>query len=105
MEQVAARYPRAFPAWLGALDFASAPVAQVAIVGDPGAADARALLAVARRGFQPYRMLALGNSASSTPDLLRGRSAIDGRATAYVCHGFACRRPVTEPAELAAELA
>ena len=105
MEQVAARYPRAFPAWLGALDFASAPVAQVAIVGDPAAADTRALLAVARRGFQPYRVLALGNSASNTPDLLRGRSAIDGRATAYVCHGFACRRPVTEPAELAAELA
>ncbi len=105
MEQVAARYPRAFPAWLLALDFASAPVAQVAIVGDSGVADTQALLAVARRGFQPYRVLALGNPESSTLDLLRGRFAVDGRATAYVCHGFACRRPVTEPAELAAELA
>jgi uncharacterized protein YyaL (SSP411 family) len=105
MEQVAARYPRAFPAWLGALDFASAPVAQVAIVGDPGAADTQALLAVARSGFQPYRVLALGNAESSTLELLRGRAAIGGRATAYVCHGFACRRPVTEPSELAAELA
>jgi uncharacterized protein YyaL (SSP411 family) len=105
IEQLAARYPRAFPAWLGALDFASAPVAQVAIVGHPGAADTRALLAVARSGFQPYRALALGSAESSTLELLRGRSAIDGRATAYVCHGFACRRPVTEPAELAAELA
>jgi uncharacterized protein YyaL (SSP411 family) len=80
-------------------------VAQVVIVGDPGAADARALLAVARSGFQPHRVLTLGRSESSTVDLLRGRSAIGGRATAYVCHGFACRRPVTEPAELAAELA
>ncbi len=105
MEQVAARYPRAFPGWLGALDFASAPVAQVAIVGHPGSADTRALLAVVRKGFQPHRVLALGNAESSTLDLLRGRFAIDGRATAYVCHGFACRRPVTEPAELAAELA
>ena len=105
MEKVAARYTRAFPAWLQALDFASTPVAQVAIVGDPEAADARALLAVARRGFQPYRVLTLGHSESSTLDLLRGRSEIDGRATAYVCHGLACRRPVTEPAELAAELA
>ena len=105
MEELAARYPRAFPAWLGALDFASTPVAQVAIVGDPRAADARALLGVARNGFQPYRVLALGDSESRTPALLSGRSAIEGRATAYVCHGFACRRPVTEPAELAAELA
>jgi uncharacterized protein YyaL (SSP411 family) len=105
MERLATRYPRAFPAWLGALDFASAQVSQVAIVGDPRAADTGTLLAVARRGFQPYMVLALGNPDSSTPDLLRGRVAIDGRATAYVCHGFACRRPVTEPAELAAELA
>ena len=105
MGQVVARYPRAFPAWLGALDFASAAVAQVAIVGDPGAADTRAMLTVARSGFQPYRVLTLGNSESSTLELLRGRSVIDGRATAYVCHGFACRRPVSEPADLAAELA
>jgi uncharacterized protein len=105
MAPVAARYPRAFPVWLGALDYASAPVAQVAIVGNPGAADTGALLAVARRGFQPYRVLALGSTESSTLELLRGRSAIDGYATAYVCHGFACRRPVTEPAELAADLA
>jgi uncharacterized protein YyaL (SSP411 family) len=105
MAQVAARYPRAFPAWLGALDFASAPVAQIAILGDPGAPDARALLAVARNGFQPYRVLTLGNPESSTLDLLRARSAIDGCATAFVCHAFACRLPVTEPAELAAELA
>jgi len=105
MGQVAARYPRAFPAWLGALDFASAAVAQVAIVGDPGAADTRAMLTVARSGFQPYRVLTLGSPESSTLALLSGRSANGGRATAYVCHGFACRRPVSEPADLAAELA
>jgi hypothetical protein len=105
IEEVASRYPRAFPAWLGALDLASAAVAQVAIVGDPEAADTRALLAVARSGFQPYRVLTLGSPESSTLALLSGRSAIGGRATAYVCHGFACRRPVSEPADLAAELA
>jgi hypothetical protein len=105
MEQVAARYPQAFPAWLGALDFASAAVAQVAIVGDPEAADTRAMLTVARSGFQPYRVLTLGSPESSTLALLSGRSANGGRATAYVCHGFACRRPVSEPADLAAELA
>ena len=48
----------------------------------------------------------MGNEpdASSVP-LLWERSRIDGRATAYVCHGFSCRLPVTEPAALAAQLA
>jgi uncharacterized protein YyaL (SSP411 family) len=36
--------------------------------------------------------------------LLLGRQAIDGRATAYVCRGFACQRPTTEPADLARQL-
>ena len=103
--RLAARYPVAFPVWLGALGFASAQVVQVAIVGEPGAADTRALVDVARRGFQPYRILALGDPVTSSVDLLRGRAAIDGRATAFVCRDFACRMPVTEPEALAVELA
>jgi uncharacterized protein YyaL (SSP411 family) len=41
--------------------------------------------------------------ASAIP-LLHDRIARDGRATAYVCQGFACRQPVTETAELEAQL-
>jgi uncharacterized protein YyaL (SSP411 family) len=105
VEPLAVRYPRAFAVWLGAIDFASAPVAQVAIVGDPEAAETRALVEVARRGFQPYRVLALGDPQSSVLDLLHGRFAMDGRATAFVCRGFTCGLPVSEPEALAAELA
>ena len=36
--------------------------------------------------------------------LLHDREMLDGAATAYLCHGFACGRPTTEPAELASQL-
>ncbi len=103
--RVGARYPLAFGAWLGGLDFATASVTQIAIVGRADGPDTSALLQVARRGFQPHRVVAVGDPGSSSLELLSGRFAIDGRATAFVCRDFACRVPVAEPEDLAAALA
>ena len=100
-----ARYPLAFGAWRAAQDFAESSVSQIAIVGDPEGEDTRALLAVARRGFQPHRVMAAGEPQSSAVELLKGRFALDGRATAFVCRDFVCRQPVAEPEALAAALA
>ena len=36
--------------------------------------------------------------------LLEGRTAIDGRATAYVCRNYACELPVHDRAALARQL-
>jgi len=36
--------------------------------------------------------------------LLAGRSPINGHPAAYVCEGFVCRVPVSDPGELAAQL-
>jgi uncharacterized protein YyaL (SSP411 family) len=32
--------------------------------------------------------------------LLVGRTPVDGQPAAYVCRGFVCERPVTDPAAL-----
>jgi uncharacterized protein YyaL (SSP411 family) len=100
------RYPQALAHWLNALDFALAPVVEVAIAGDPAAADGRALLEVLERTYRPWQVVAASVSPGrSAVPLLADRIAINGRATAYVCRNFACRLPATDPGALAEQLA
>ena len=98
LHAVAPQHPTAFGHLLQALDFQLAAVKEVAIVG-PGA---EPLERVVRGEFRPHLVVA-GGPADGVP-LLEGREPVDGRAAAYVCERFACQRPVTEPAQLAALL-
>jgi hypothetical protein len=102
-----ARYPTAFAMWLQAIDLDLAPVAEVAIVGDPADAETRALLEVAHGGYTPNRVVALAraDAAPSAIPLLEARTQLRGRPTAYVCRDFACRLPVTDPDALREQLA
>ncbi|MBX5468712.1 MAG: thioredoxin domain-containing protein [Thermoleophilaceae bacterium] len=99
LHELAPRHPQAFAHLLQALDFHLAQVKEVAIVG-PGRAP---LERVARGAFRPHVVLA-GGEPDGVP-LLEGRTPVDGRAAAYVCERFACKQPVTDPAELEALLA
>jgi uncharacterized protein YyaL (SSP411 family) len=98
VHELAPRHPLAFGHLLAAIDFYASPTREVALVGPERAALER----VVRGAFRPHIVLA-GGEADGVP-LLDGRAPVDGRATAYVCEHFACRAPVTEPAELAALL-
>ena len=93
------------PLPLGAAAFILSQPLEVAVAGDPAAADTRALLDVAQRTFRPNLVIAAGEGkAAEVVPLLAGRERLDGRAAAYVCRRFVCRRPVAEPAALAAQL-
>jgi len=102
------RYAGGFANWLTAMDFALAPVVEVAVVGDPTDAATSILLAATRDAYRPHQVVALAGpdaaQASAIP-LLHDRPAVDGRPTAYVCRDLACRLPVTEPEELRLQLA
>ncbi len=107
----AAAYPTAFAQWLIALDWLIGPVDEVAIVGEPADNAVRRLVAVARGAaggppWRPRQVITVGPDphASAVP-LLQGRFSLRGAPTAFVCRGFACRQPVTEPEALAAILA
>jgi uncharacterized protein YyaL (SSP411 family) len=106
MQEMLARYPLGFAQWLTALDYALAHPHEVSIVGDAEAADTRALLDACATGYRPHQIPALGEPGvePATVPVLERRGPIDGRATAYVCVDFVCRRPVTEPEPLRALL-
>ena len=99
LHPLAATHPQAFSHLLQALDFHLGEVREVALAGD----DTAELQRTVRDAFRPRVVLAGGGPGAVA--LLEGRDAVGGRAAAYVCEGFACQAPVTEPAELEALLA
>ncbi|MGZ4105703.1 MAG: hypothetical protein ACXVP8_10635, partial [Actinomycetota bacterium] len=66
--------------------------------------EARGLLETAWGRYLANRVMAAGPEGTEEPALLRERTAIDGKAAAYVCERFACKMPVTDPAQLSALL-
>jgi uncharacterized protein YyaL (SSP411 family) len=107
--QLMTQAPSAFGHALGALDLYLSAAKEVAIVGEPNAADTLALAGEVWSRYLPNAVLAVSSAddgaAWEVVPLLAGRTPVDGRATAYVCEHFACRLPVTDPADLAAQLA
>jgi uncharacterized protein YyaL (SSP411 family) len=105
--EVMARHPGSFAQWLSNAAFILSEPQEVAIIGAPDDPDTAALLAVLRETYRPALVVALasGEDEAEVIPLLQQREAIDGRATAYVCRRFVCRQPVTDPANLRAQLA
>jgi uncharacterized protein len=84
-------------AWaLNALDLYLATPREIAVAGPADSEVARAAL----EPYEPNAVVAFG-PAEGVP-LLEGKDYVDGKPAVYVCERFACRRPVTEPAELGA---
>jgi hypothetical protein len=81
---------------------------EVAVVGTRGDAGRESLLAAALLATAPGLVVAVGEPRQDGPGpvpLLAHRPLVGGRAAAYVCRGFVCEAPTTDPAELVATLA
>jgi uncharacterized protein YyaL (SSP411 family) len=99
------RYPLAFGHALMAADLAVFGAVEVALVGDAGSQDMEALVRAANGPFVPSLVLAAGTEGDGDGiALLADRPMRGGRATAYVCRGYVCDEPVTEPSALFEQL-
>ncbi len=105
------RLPSAHAQWLVALEMLAATSREVVIAGRPESADTRELIDVVRRCRSPRPVLLFRPEGETVPEIgelepfTREMKTINGRAAAYVCSGFSCKQPVTDPRELAASLA
>jgi uncharacterized protein YyaL (SSP411 family) len=108
MADLMARHPTAFGRFLCALDFHVGPRVELALVA-PRTIDE--LSPLAREAFSRYlpNLVAAG-AVTGHPQMtagipvLDGRSAVDGKPTAYVCRNYACELPVTDATALARQL-
>ncbi len=79
---------------------------QVAVIGDPAAAETVALADTARRAGRPNLVLSVTPPDAALPrnHPAAGKTRVDGRPAAYVCVGPACGLPQSSPEDLMAEL-
>jgi uncharacterized protein YyaL (SSP411 family) len=104
---LARRFPR-FAGWgLAVAEAALDGPREVAVVAAPGDPDGQTLRRVVFLGTAPGLVVAVGapnpggGAADEAVPLLADRPLRNGRATAYVCRGFVCDAPTSDPAQLA----
>ncbi len=100
------RAPSAFTFFMSALELGAGPSSEVVIVGEPDAADTRAMIGAIRSAYFPGVVVLLKSSGRQDPGISRiapftaQHSWIDGRPAAYVCRNHACRTPTTDVGEM-----
>ncbi len=78
---------------------------EIVVVGDDGDEGTQALLRECYRVYLPTKIVArISPGTASDLPLFAGRDLVDGKAAAYVCRDFVCKRPATTPEELQAQL-
>ena len=101
------RHPIQFGRMLSAADRALGEPLDAVIAGDGDDPLAVALRRAAGAAYQPDLVIAPlvpGDGIPSWP-IFEGKTARDGRATAYVCRGYACDEPTSDPDRVRAQVA
>jgi uncharacterized protein YyaL (SSP411 family) len=97
---------RALPFMAAALSTSLADAEQIVIVGHVNSDDTRAMWVAANRDYRPFAVVTLVNplaqpSLAEQMPWVAGMKMIDDKATAYLCRGFVCSAPSTDPSVFA----
>ncbi len=89
MRETVSRYPTSFERWAVTMMYEAYPLHEIAVVGDNALEKALAL----QRSFLPNRVVAASQEPTDVIPLLADKPG-EKDALIYVCHDFACQRPV-----------
>jgi len=98
--------PLAYAQLMVALDFALGPSYEVVVVGNPLKEDTNRMLGVLRRNYIPNMIVLFRSSETNRSEITeiakftQNLNSLKGKATAYVCHEYACDFPTTEIDEM-----
>ncbi|HVP21262.1 MAG TPA: thioredoxin domain-containing protein [Anaerolineaceae bacterium] len=106
VQDIFARYPTSFSAWLKAFDFAIGPVHQIAWIWPKGNAIENSLLSDFQKQYQPRTVTAAADYplSEAQPEILFDRPPMNEKLTVYICHGFICNRPLVDAEQISDSL-
>ena len=102
--------PSAMPRMLVAMELAVSAPRHVVVAGKPEDAGTRVMIQTFDAQYRPHDLLLLADSGAGQEALARLAPFVaplaphQGKATAYVCVGYACKLPTSDPREFAAQL-
>ena len=95
-------HPGAMAQMLVALDFSLSKPVQIVIAGDPASPETRAMLREAHALFLPHRIILAADGGAGQAflaghvEFIKDMKPLNGKATAYVCHDYACQQPTND---------
>ncbi len=97
-------HPRSFAYSLVAMEFMMSSPRELVLVGAMDNPATQTFLRVIRSRFLPNAVVAAGpglarKGGPARIPLLENRPTVDGAPALYVCEGFSCRQPITDPAQ------
>ncbi|UCF21633.1 MAG: DUF255 domain-containing protein [Gemmatimonadota bacterium] len=102
------RFPRGFAKSLCTVDFLLEGPTELAFVGTAGSEDLETLRREVAKHHLPNRIEAAldpqSEDGTAQLPLLRDKTTVNGKAALYICRDFACRTPITDPADVATQL-
>jgi uncharacterized protein YyaL (SSP411 family) len=96
-----ARGASAFTMMMSAVDFAVGPSFEIVVAGHTDREDSRRMVAEINRHYIPNKVVVFRPEEKPAPlvklvPYTKSQSAVNGKATAYVCRNFACELPTTD---------
>ncbi len=106
VSEYALRAPTGFARWLSAGENALGHMKQIVVMGEAGEENFERLIQIVRAEYKPGMIISASPypAQKDAPELLNERVLLNGKATAYVCEGFVCKQPTTDPNVLIEQL-